>query len=150
MRVLVIHGPNLNLLGERDPAVYGTTSLPDIDAAIMHAARELDIDAHVVQHSGEGAIIDSIHEARNEYDAIVMNAGAYSHYSYAIADAVASVTIPVIEVHVSNIYAREAFRRTSVVAPACAGSIVGFGTQSYILGLRAALALSSPMARKAP
>ncbi|MDQ2664179.1 MAG: type II 3-dehydroquinate dehydratase [Candidatus Eremiobacteraeota bacterium] len=150
MRVLVIHGPNLNLLGEREPSVYGTASLPEIDAAIMHGARELHVEAHVVQHNGEGDIIDSIHEARNEYDAVIINPGAYSHYSYAIADAVASVSIPVIEVHLSNIYAREAFRRTSVIAPACAGSIVGFGSQSYILALRAAVALTSPVERKAP
>lgn len=141
MRVLVIHGPNLNLLGEREPEVYGKQTLADVDADIAALARELSIEVRSVQLSGEGAIIDALHNARNEYDAVLLNPGAYSHYSYAIADAIAAISIPVIEVHLSNVHAREAFRRTSVVAPVCAGTIGGFGSTSYLLALRAAVSL---------
>lgn len=140
MRVLVIHGPNLNLLGEREPAVYGTQTLADVDAMLQQLARELGIEVSTVQHNSEGAIVDALHGARRSYDAIVINPGAYSHYSYAIADAISSIAVPVIEVHLSNIAAREEFRRTSVVARACVGSIAGFGTDSYGLALRAAAA----------
>lgn len=140
MRVLVIHGPNLNLLGEREPAIYGAQTLADINDAIAALARELEVDVRTVQHNGEGAIIDELHAARKAYDAVIVNPGAYTHYSYAIADAIAAIDIPVIEAHISNTQAREAFRRTSVVAPVCAGSIVGFGAQSYLLALRAVAA----------
>jgi 3-dehydroquinate dehydratase-2 len=133
MRVLVIHGPNLNLLGEREPAVYGTQTLAAIDAAIVALARELSIEVTCVQHNGEGAIIDELHAARNTCDAVIINPGAYTHYSYAIADAIAAISVPVIEAHLSNTQAREAFRRTSVVAPVCVGTIAGFGAQSYLL-----------------
>lgn len=142
MRVLVIHGPNLNLLGEREPDMYGTQTLADIDASISALATELGVEVQTLQHNSEGAIIDALHAARAQYDAVVINPGAYSHYSYAIADAVAAMRIPVIEAHLSNIAAREAFRRTSVVAPACAGSIAGFGAESYRLALRAAVGLA--------
>ena len=138
MRVLVIHGPNLNLLGEREPAIYGSETLADINDAIAALARELALDVRTVQHNGEGAIIDELHAARTSYDAVIINPGAYTHYSYAIADAIAAIGIPVIEAHISNTQAREAFRRTSVVAPVCAGSIAGLGAQSYLLALRAA------------
>lgn len=138
MRVLVIHGPNLNLLGEREPAVYGAQTLDDVNAAIARLARELSIEVRSVQHNAEGAIIDELHAARKTCDAVILNPGAYTHYSYAIADAIAAIGVPVIEVHISNTQAREAFRRTSVVAPVCAGSIAGFGMQSYLLALRAA------------
>jgi 3-dehydroquinate dehydratase-2 len=137
MRVLVIHGPNLNLLGERQPEVYGTQTLAEVDAAIAGAARELEHEADCVQQSSEGAIIDAIHGARTRYDAIVINPGAYAHYSYAIADAISSVSIPVIEVHLSNIAAREPHRRISVTAAACTATISGFGAQSYVLALHA-------------
>jgi 3-dehydroquinate dehydratase II len=137
MRVLVIHGPNLNLLGEREPEIYGTQNLADIDSALETLARELQIEVRCVQHNSEGAIIDELHGARSAYDAVVINPGAYSHYSYAIADAVSSIRTPVVEVHLSNIAAREEFRRTSVIAAACTGSIAGFGAQSYELALRA-------------
>ena len=142
MRVLVIHGPNLNLLGEREPEIYGKQTLADIDASIAALARELGVEVRCVQHNSEGAIIDELHAARKTCDAVVINPGAYTHYSYAIADAIAAIRIPVIETHLSNIAAREAFRRTSVVAPSCAGSIAGFGADSYALALRAALALA--------
>ncbi len=140
MRVLVIHGPNLNLLGEREPGIYGKQTLAEIDQAISTLARELSIEVRSVQHNSEGAIIDELHAARTSADAVVLNPGAYTHYSYAIADAIAAIGIPVIEVHLSNVHAREAFRRTNVLAPVCAGSIGGFGTDSYLLALRAAVA----------
>lgn len=143
MRILVIHGPNLNLLGTREPDVYGTATLAQIDSEIEAAASALGAHVRTMQSNHEGAIIDALHAARGEFDRIVINPGAFTHYSYAIADAIAGIGIPAIEVHLSNIYAREAFRRTSVIAPVCAGSIAGFGTQSYLLALRAATELKS-------
>lgn len=142
MRVLVIHGPNLNLLGQREPEIYGTQTLEQINASIEALARELQIDVTCVQHNGEGAIVDELHAARSAYDAIVLNPGAYTHYSYAIADAISAIKIPVIETHLSNIAARESFRRNSVIAAACKGSIAGFGNESYGLALRAAVNIS--------
>jgi|SRR5579884_734161 len=142
MRVLIIHGPNLNLLGEREPAVYGSQTLAEIDDAVRALARELSIDVQTMQHNSEGAIVDALHASRNQYDAVLLNPGAYTHYSYAIADAIAAISIPVIEVHLSNVHAREPFRRTSVVAPVCAGTIGGFGKNSYLLALRAAAELA--------
>lgn len=138
MRVLVIHGPNLNLLGERQPEIYGTQTLAETNELISTTARELGIGVDFVQHNIEGEIVDAIQGARNTVDAIVINPGAYSHYSLAIADAIASIQIPVIEVHLSNIAGREDVRRTSVTAAACRGSISGFGAQSYVLALHAA------------
>ena len=142
MRVLVIHGPNLNLLGEREPKVYGKQTLADIDEIIAASARELSIDVRSEQHNSEGAIIDALHAAGKDYDAVLLNPGAYTHYSYAIADAIAAIAVPVIEVHLSNVHAREEFRRRSVVAPVCAGSVGGFGAHSYVLALRAALEIA--------
>lgn len=138
MRVLVIHGPNLNLLGEREPEIYGSQTLEEIDRRIAQLARELKLDVTSVQHNSEGAIVEELHAARSSYDAIVLNPGAFTHYAYAIADAIAAIGIPVFEVHLSNIFAREKFRQTSVVAPVCAGTISGFGADSYLLALRAA------------
>lgn len=138
MRVLVLHGPNLNLLGEREPEVYGRQTLADVDASIRSLAQELDVDVVIQQHSSEGAIIDALHSARKTFDAVLLNPGAYTHYAYAIADAISAIGIPVIEVHLSNVHAREAFRRESVVSPVCVGSIAGFGKESYGLALRAA------------
>jgi 3-dehydroquinate dehydratase II len=146
MRVLVIHGPNLNLLGEREPGIYGSQTLSDVDNAIQSLAKELSVQVRTVQHNGEGAIIDELHAARSSYDAVIINPGAYTHYSYAIADAIAGIGIPVVEAHISNTQAREAFRRVSVVAPVCIGSIVGLGVQSYLLALRAL----SQIVRKEP
>ncbi len=137
MRVLVIHGANLNLLGEREPQLYGTQTLAEIDADLLETGRKLGIEVRCVQHNSESAIIDALHAARTEYRGIVLNPGAYTHYSYAIADAIAAIRIPVIEVHLTNIAAREPHRRTSVTASACAGSIVGFGARSYRLALHA-------------
>jgi 3-dehydroquinate dehydratase-2 len=142
MRVLVIHGPNLNLLGEREPEIYGSQTLADIDASIAALARELGVQVQCVQHNSEGAIVDELHAARTSYDAVVINPGAYTHYSYAIADAISAIRIPVVEAHLSNIAAREAFRRTSVIAPVCKGSVAGFGLRSYELALRAVVQLA--------
>jgi len=140
-KVLVIHGPNLNLLGEREPSVYGTTTLAEIDRRLHALARAEGASVEAVQTNHEGAIVDRLHAARSRYDAIVINAGALTHYSVAIREAIASISVPVIEVHLSNIHAREPFRHTSVLAPVVLGQILGFGVHSYLLGLRAALAL---------
>ena len=137
MRVLVIHGPNLNLLGEREPHIYGTQTLAEVNQFIETSAREMNLDVECVQYNSEGSIVEAIHNARSAFDAIVINPGAYSHYSYAIADAIASISIPVVEAHLSNIAARESFRRTSVTAAACTGLVSGFGARSYVLALRA-------------
>ncbi len=137
MRVLVVHGPNLNLLGERQPEIYGTQTLAEIDAALMQEAKHLGIELRTTQHNAEGAIIDALHAAREEYDAVIINPGAYAHYSYAIADAIASLRVPVVEVHLSNLAARETHRRTSVTAGSCKGYVAGFGGRSYLMALRA-------------
>jgi 3-dehydroquinate dehydratase II len=137
MRVLVLHGPNLNLLGLREPETYGTQTLDQLNQEVVEAAGGLGVSAICEQYNGEGQIIDALHAARGTYDAIVINPGAYAHYSYAIADALRSIGLPVIEVHLTNIAARDEFRRISVTASACLGSISGLGSSSYILALRA-------------
>ncbi len=137
MRVLVLHGPNLNLLGIRDPATYGTQTLAEVDEQIRATASELNISVRCEQYNGEGSIIDALHAAREKYDAIVINPGAYAHYSYAIADALASIGIPAIEVHLTNVAARDEFRRRSVTAAACKSTIAGLGAAGYSLALRA-------------
>lgn len=136
MRVLVLHGPNLNLLGERDPALYGTQTLAEIDEAIARDGAAAGVEVRCEQYSGEGAIVDALHAARKQYDGVIINPGAYAHYSYAIADAIAAIGLPVIEVHLSNVAARETFRRTSVTAAACRGAISGLGAEGYRLALR--------------
>lgn len=140
--ILVIHGPNLNMLGLREPAVYGTTTLAEIDAALVRLGRELGVQVDSLQSNHEGVIIDAIQAARGRYGAILINPGAFTHYSIAIRDAIASVPIPVVEAHLSNLYKREEFRHHSVIAPVAVGSIAGFGAESYYLGLRAAVALA--------
>lgn len=137
MKILVINGPNLNLLGEREPNIYGDESLKAINDELYAVAQNLGHEISFFQSNSEGSIIDSIHAARLEYDGIVLNAGAYTHYSYAIHDAIAAIKIPVIEVHLSNISGRDEFRKKSVIAPACAGSIAGFGKYSYMLAIQA-------------
>jgi 3-dehydroquinate dehydratase-2 len=139
--VVVIHGPNLNLLGTREPATYGSATLQDIDAVIRGLAEELGCDVSTSQHSGEGEIIDAIHAAATAGSAIVINPGAFSHYSYAIRDALAAADVPKVEVHLSNVHAREEFRRVSVLAPVVHGVVAGFGANSYLLGVRAAVAM---------
>ena len=137
MKILVINGPNLNLLGEREPTIYGDESLKSINDELCEAAKKLGHELSFFQSNSEGGIIDSIHAARLEFDGIVLNAGAYTHYSYAIHDAINAIKIPVIEVHLSNISSRDEFRKKSVIAPACAGSIAGFGKYSYMLAVQA-------------
>ncbi len=137
MNILIINGPNLNLLGKREPGVYGSDSMSDIQSEIVSLAKELGVDVEFYQSNHEGGIIDVLHNAMDESDGVILNAGAYTHYSYAIRDAIAAIRIPVIEVHISNIHAREEFRHTSVIAPVCKGSIAGFGKNGYLLALRA-------------
>lgn len=137
VRVLVIHGPNLNLLGIREPEIYGATTLAQIDESCRTRASALGIEIRSVQHNSEGAIVDELHAARTEADAVVINPGAYGHYSYAIRDAIAAIGIPTIEVHLSNVHAREAFRAHSVISAVCRGTIGGFGAASYTLALQA-------------
>lgn len=135
MRILVIHGPNLQLLGEREPEVYGTTTLADIDAALGDHAAQLGVDIECVQHNSEGAIVQTISDRRRDVDGIILNPGAYTHTSVAIRDAIAGVGIPTVETHLSNVHAREPFRRHSYVSPVCIGVICGFGLRSYLLAL---------------
>ncbi len=138
MKILVIHGPNLNILGKRKPSIYGTRSLDDINRSLKARARDLGLDLHILQSNHEGTIIDKIHEGlTGDYKGIIINPGAYTHYSIAIRDAIEGVEIPTIEVHLSNIYGREDFRKESVIAPVCKGQISGFGDYSYILALEA-------------
>ncbi len=136
-KILVVHGPNLNLLGEREPGYYGSDSFKSVNEEIMNKAKELDFDCEIFQSNSEGALIDKLHAARLDCAGVVINAGAYTHYSYAIRDAIAAIKIPVVEVHMSNIHARDEFRHTSVIAPVCAGQIAGFGKHSYLLGVQA-------------
>ncbi len=136
-KYLIIHGPNLNLLGIREPKIYGTTSLADINIKLNEFADNNSIELEIIQSNSEGAIIDALHNGMNKVIGVVINPGAYTHYSLAIFDAVAACGLPVIEVHLSNIYSREEFRRHSVIAPACIGQITGLGWYGYILGLEA-------------
>lgn len=143
MNILILHGVNLNMFGSRDPAHYGTSTLADIDRALADLAAELGVGLTCFQTNHEGEMVERIHAAHREgVDGVVINAGAWTHYSHAIADALAILTVPVVEVHMSNVHAREAFRHVSVLSPVVAGSIAGFGVQSYLLGLRAACFLA--------
>jgi 3-dehydroquinate dehydratase-2 len=137
-QIIVINGPNLNLLGTRETDVYGTVTLAEIACMVNREAEELGLDVDFVQTNHEGEIIDKLHEARGKYDLVILNPGAYTHYSIAIRDAVKAIGLPCIEVHLSNIHAREEFRSRSVIAPVCAGQISGFGPNSYLTALRAA------------
>ena len=140
-KILVIHGPNLNLLGKREPAVYGRVTIEAINKKLLELAEANRVGVKFYQSNVEGNIVSKIQRADGEFDAIVMNPAAYTHTSVAIRDAVAAVKIPVVEVHLSNIYAREEFRRQSLIAPAAQGQISGFGAKSYALGLLAAIHL---------
>ena len=140
IRILVIHGPNLNLLGVREPSIYGATTLAEIDAELGVRGAQAGATVDCLQSNIEGEIVGHIQNAAARYDAIVLNPAAYTHTSVAIRDAIEAVGLPVVEVHLSNIHAREPFRHTSLTAPKCVGQISGFGPQSYYLGLDAALA----------
>ncbi len=139
-RILVLNGPNLNLLGIREPEVYGHTTLDDIVAGLVARAGEVGASVKHVQSNSEGALVDALHEARTAADGVVFNPGAYTHTSVALRDAISAIDIPVVETHLSNVHAREEFRKTSLISAVCLGVIGGFGPHSYILALDALLA----------
>jgi 3-dehydroquinate dehydratase-2 len=150
VRILVLHGINLNMFGKREASVYGTATLAEIDDSLRQLAKELKTEVECFQTNSEAAICERIHRVVTEKDfaAVMINAGAWTHYSYGLRDALAMLTIPIVEVHMSNIHAREAFRANSVIAPIAKGQICGFGIDSYLLALRAAasMALRAPTA----
>ena len=145
-KILVLHGPNLNLLGTREPAIYGSDTLEDINERLARLGDQLGVEIEVQQSNHEGALIDALHGS--DADAVVLNAGALTHYSYALRDAIAAIAAPVVEVHLSNTQAREAWRHHSALTPVCAGVIAGFGPLSYELGLRAATLCNSAKPEK--
>lgn len=135
--ILILHGPNLNLLGRREPEVYGDWALDDINAELVSVGQDLGVQVRCFQSNSEGELIDALHEAREWAEGVVFNPGAYTHTSVALRDAISAIEIPVVEVHLSNVYAREEFRHKSLLAPVCLGKITGFGWRSYVLGLQA-------------
>ena len=140
MKLLILNGPNLNRLGKREPGIYGAETLEDVERKLGKAALLYDVELSFFQSNWEGALIDKIHEAEDVgLDGIVFNPGAFTHYSIALRDAIASVNVPVIEIHISNIHSREPFRETSVIAPVCIGQLAGFGTDGYELAFHAFL-----------
>jgi len=143
--ILILHGPNLNLLGHREPAIYSILSLAEIDQKLVILGRELELEIRSLQSNHEGELIDAIHETRGWAAGIIFNPGGYTHTSVALRDAIAAISLPVIEVHLSNIYAREEFRQHSLIAPVCLGTIAGFSWYSYALAL---YALAEQLAKK--
>jgi 3-dehydroquinate dehydratase-2 len=150
IRILVLHGPNLNLLGQREPKTYGRVTLDAINAALRQLADERGVEMRIVQSNHEGALVDALHEGTNWADAALINPGAYTHTSVALRDAIAAVGIPTVEVHLTNIYAREPFRHTSLIAPVCVGQVSGFGWRSYLHGLTALLDYMTDRAQEKP
>jgi 3-dehydroquinate dehydratase-2 len=136
MRILILHGPNLNLLGTREPEIYGALTLDDINAKMIELGASLGAQVKCLQSNHEGALIDALQEARTTMDGVVFNPGGYTHTSVALRDAISAIQIPVIEAHLSNVYAREEFRHVSMISAVCKGKVVGFGWRSYELGLR--------------
>ncbi|MEG2769850.1 MAG: type II 3-dehydroquinate dehydratase [Oscillospiraceae bacterium] len=137
MKILVLNGPNLNLLGKREPEVYGKRTIDDINADLEKKAKQLGVSLEFYQSNSEGGIIDALHKARENQNAVILNAGGYTHTSVAIRDAISAIEIPVVEVHISNVHAREDFRHTSLISAVCKGVICGFGENSYALALQA-------------
>lgn len=148
MNIIVLHGPNLNLLGHREPAVYGTMTLNEINKAVEHKAQDLGMQVRLLQSNHEGVLIDTLHESQGWAHGILINPGGLTHTSVALRDAITALGIPAVEIHLSNIYARESFRRTSITAGACVGLISGFGAYSYVLGLSALHELVKGVGRK--
>lgn len=140
LKILVLHGPNLNLLGKREPGIYGTQTLQDIDRLLMTEAIDLSVELSVLQSNHEGVLVDRIQDAFGNFEGLLINPAAYTHTSVALRDAIAAVAIPTVEVHLSNIHKRESFRQHSYIAPVAVGQISGFGAESYRLGLRALVA----------
>ena len=143
MKILILHGPNLNLLGTREPEIYGSLTLEDINARLVALAAECHVELSCKQSNHEGDLVDAMQDARSWADGVVINPGAYTHTSIALRDAISAIRIPVVEVHLSNVYAREEFRHVSMISAVCKGKVVGFGWRSYTLGLRALLDLLS-------
>lgn len=148
MNILILHGPNLNLLGLREPHIYGKETLDDINAMLERIAREHTVELRILQSNHEGALIDALHAARTWADGVLINPGAFTHYSYALRDAIAAIEKPCIEAHLSNVHKREEFRHHSVLAAVCVGQIVGLGWRSYTLGLTGLIQLARERASR--
>jgi 3-dehydroquinate dehydratase-2 len=143
MNILFLNGPNLNLLGQREPEVYGRTTLADIEAKVRDRAAKFKVGVEFRQSNLEGELVAWIQQAKDKFDAIVLNAAGYTHTSVALRDAISAVGVPTIEIHLSNVYAREEFRHTSLIAPVCRGVIAGFGANSYVLAVEAAIIVNA-------